>query len=254
MLRIIQIGPLAIQTVGLILVIGFWLAIEIAGRQAARLGLDQGAIQNAGLFGVLAGIVSARLAYVLQYWPVYRENLLGIVSLNPQTLSPMVGLLIGLLAAAVYLQRKEMPARLLLDAIAPGAAVFVAALALANLASGNAYGVETGVPWAIEMWDARRHPVQLYEVTVGLAILAIVWGVGKKAPAPGLLFLLFVALYGGARLLLEPLRATSQLLPYGLRLAQVVGLSALMGALVLMRVWSKDKEEMVLEPGTAEGD
>ncbi|MFC2030040.1 prolipoprotein diacylglyceryl transferase [Chloroflexota bacterium] len=254
MLPVIQIGPLAIQTEGLILVAGFWLAIEIAGRQGSRLGLDQGAIQNAGLFGVLAGIASARLAYVLQYWPVYRENLLGIASLNPQTLSPMVGLLVGLLVAAAYLQRKKMPVRLLLDAIAPGAAILLATLALANLASGNAFGAESGVPWAVEMWDARRHPVQFYEFTVGLAILGIVWGVGKKAPAPGLLFLLFVALYGGARLLLEPLRVTSQLLPSGFRMTQVVGLSALVGALWLMRVWLRDKEEIVLEPMIEERD
>ena len=146
MLPVIQIGPLAIQTAGLILVVGFWLAVEIAGRQGARLSLDSGSIQNAGLYGVLAGIVSARLAYVLQYWPVYRENLLGIVSLNPQTLSPRVGLIVGLLVAAAYLQRKEMPARPLLDAIAPPAALFIAAISLANLASGTALASRPASP------------------------------------------------------------------------------------------------------------
>lgn len=254
MLPLIQIGPLAVQTAGLVIVVGFWLAVELAGREGRRLGLNAGTIQNAALFAALAGIVAARLAYVVQYWPVYRENLLGIISPSPLTLSPTVGLVVGLLVAAVYLQRKEMPARLLLDAIAPGAATFVAALALANLMSGTAFGVETSVPWATEMWDARRHPVQFYEFTAGLAILAIVWGVGKEAPAPGLLFLLFVALYGGARLLFEPLRATSQLLPFGFRMTQVVGLSAVVGALGLMRVWSRDKEEIVLEARIAERD
>lgn len=88
--------------------------------------------------------------------------------------------------AIVYLQRKEMPFRSLLDAIAPGLAVFAAALALAHLAQGTAFGVETDMPWAIEMWDARRHPTQLYELADGLILLAILLRRGGNLPAPGL--------------------------------------------------------------------
>ncbi|MGD8792137.1 MAG: prolipoprotein diacylglyceryl transferase [Anaerolineae bacterium] len=252
MLPVLQIGPLALQTAGLILVVGFWLAVEIAGRQGTQLGLDGGAIQNAGLYGALAGIVGARVAYVLEYWPVYRENLLGIVSLNPQTLSLAPGIVVGLAVTVAYLQRKEMPARPLLDAIAPGAAIFAATLALANLASGAAFGTETGVPWAIELWDARRHPVQLYEFAAALGMLAIVWRVGHRAPAPGLRFLLFVALYGGSRLMLEPLRATSQLLFGGFRAAQVGGWLVTLIALGLMPAWFREAEKQSREPAAAE--
>ena len=248
MLPVIQIGPLAVQTAGLLLVVGFWLAVEVAGRQAARLGLDAGAIQSAGLYGAIAGIVGARLAYVIQYWPIYRDNLPGIVSPSPQTLSPAAGLVVGLLVAAAYLQRKQMPARLLLDAIAPGAAIFIAAPALANLASGTAFGAETSVPWAIEMWDARRHPVQLYNFAAGLAILALLMRVGSRAPAAGLRFLLFVALSGAVLLLLEPLRATSQVLPGGFRAVQVAGLAATMVAAGLMRAWSRQTAEVEHTP------
>lgn len=252
MLPVIQIGPLALQTAGLILVVGFWLAVEIAGRQGRQLGLDAGVIQNAGLYGALAGIVGARVTYVIEYWPVYRENLLGIVSLNPQTLSLTPGVVVGLAVTIAYLQRKEIPARPLLDAIAPGAAIFAASLALANLASGAAFGIETGVPWAIELWDARRHPLQLYEFAAALGILAIVWRVGHRAPAPGLRFLLFVALYGGARLMLASLQATSQLLFGGFRTAQVAGWLATLIALGLMRAWFRESEKQGREPAVIE--
>lgn len=248
MLPVIQIGPLAVQTAGLVLVLGLWLAVELAGREAKRMDLGSGVIQNAGLYAILSGIVAARLAHVVQHWPIYRENLLGIVSLNPQTLTPVAGFVVGLLVAVVYLQRKEIPARPLFDAIAPGAAVFVAALALANLANGTAFGVETRVPWAIEMWEARRHPVQVYELIAALAILAIVLRIGRWAPAPGLSFLLFIALYSGMRLLLEPLRATGEILPGGFRAAQVVGLAAMLVALGLMPVWSRRPREADSEP------
>ncbi len=239
MLPMIQIGPLALQTPRLVILVGFWLALELASRQGIRRGLDPSVIQNAGFYGTLAGIASARLGYVVQYWSVYRENLPGILSLNPQALAPAEGLTVGLLVAGVYFQRRGVPSRPLLDAIAAGLAVLVSAVALANFFSGEAFGAETSVPWAVELWGARRHPTQLYELATGLAMLGVIlWAGRREAPAPGLLFLLFVALYAGARLLLEPFRANSLLILGGLRAAQVAGLAAVTAALWLMRIWS----------------
>jgi prolipoprotein diacylglyceryltransferase len=97
--------------------------------------------------------------------------------------------------------------------------------------------VETEVPWAIALWDAPRQPVQLYELAGSLLILGLLLRAGQDIPAPGLGFLLFAALYGGLRVLLEPLRAGSHLLPGGLRSVQVVALLAVMWALWQMRTW-----------------
>ena len=242
MFPVTQIGPLALQTPGLILLLGFWLSLELAGRQGARLGLAHDSISSAGLYGAVSGIGAARFGYVLQHWAVYRDNLLGTVALNPQSLDPVAGLAVGLLVAGyLLLGRQQVQFRLLLGAIAPGMAAFASALALANIASGNGFGTETNVPWAIELWGIRRHPAQLYELAAGLGILLIVWLAGRQpsSHALGMPFLLFVALYGGARLLLEPLQARSVLLPGGFRAIQVAGLISLMTALWLLPAWTK---------------
>ena len=223
MLPVIQIGPLALQSPGLVILIGFWLAVELADRLSVRCGLDVGTVQSASLYGALAGVVGARLGYVARYWSVYQGDLLGVLSLSPETMAPAEGLIVGLLAASVYLQRKKAPLRRLLDAIAPGMAVLVSAIALSRHLSGEAFGVEASVPWAVEMWGARRHPAQLYVLVAGLAMLGVLLWAGRQVPAPGLLFLLFVALYGVGRLLLEPFRADSRLILGGLRVAQVAG-------------------------------
>jgi prolipoprotein diacylglyceryltransferase len=236
MLPVLQIGPLAVQTPGLVLILGFWLALEVAGRFAARRGLDGAALQNAGLYGLLAGILAARLAHVIRFWDLYRTNLRGILSLNPQTLLPAAGLAVGLLVAALFIWRRRLSFWPVLDSLAPAGAVLAISLSLANFLGGSAFGVETGLPWAIELWGARRHPAQLYELLAGLAILALLWWAARDVSAPGLLFPLFVALYAGARLLLEPFRADSLLLPGGIRLSQVIALVALMVALVVMRL------------------
>jgi prolipoprotein diacylglyceryltransferase len=235
MLPVLQIGPLAIQTPGLVLILGYWLVLEVAGRFATRRGLDGAAIQNAGLFGAVAGLLAARLAHVIRFWDLYRTNPRGIVSLNPQTLLPAVGLAVGMLVAALMVWRKKLPFWPLLDALAPSAVVLVVALSLSSFLAGSVFGAETGLPWAIELWGAHRHPVQIYELIASLAILALLWRAAREGPAPGLLFLLFVALYSGARLLLEPFRADSFLLPGGFRATQVAALAVLLCALWLMR-------------------
>ncbi len=242
MFPVIQIGPLALQIPGLILLLGFWLSLELAGRQGARLGLAHDSISSAGFYGSGAGIGAARFGYVLQHWTVYRDSPLGILALNPQSLDPVAGLAVGLLVAGyLLLWRQQVQFRLLLSAIAPGMAVFASALALANFASGNGFGTETNVPWAIELWGIRRHPTQLYELTAGLGILLIVWLAGRQpsSHAPGMPFLLCVALYGGTRLLLEPLRAKSVLLPGGFRAIQVAGLISVMIAMWLLPAWTE---------------
>lgn len=237
MLPVLRIGPAALQTSPLVLVLGFWLALELAGRQGARRGIDGGTIQTAGVLGAVAGILVARLGYVVQYWPLYRDNLLGIVSLTPEALSLLPGLAAGLAAGGGYLALKQVPLRPWLDAMAPGLAVFAAASALASFLAGTAFGLESDVPWAIALWDAHRQPVQLYELAGSMLILGLLLRVGQNVPAPGLGFLLFVALYGGLRVLLEPLQAESVLLAGGLRSVQVVGLLAVMRALWKMRTW-----------------
>lgn len=240
MLPILRVGPLAIQTPGLVLIAGYWLALELAGRQGKRQGLDGGALQNAGVYGVVAGLLAARLGHVLQHWPVYRSNLLGVLSLNPQTLAPEVGLVAGCLVGIAYLQRKGLPLRPVLDAIAPAIAVLVCASALANLCSGAAFGIETQVPWALELWGARRQPVQLYELAAGLLTLGLLLWAGRR----GLRFPLLMALFGATRLALEPLRASSHLLPGGLRTAQVAGLILMLVALALMRAWARVEPDL----------
>jgi 2-amino-4-hydroxy-6-hydroxymethyldihydropteridine diphosphokinase len=41
---------------------------------------------------------------------------------------------------------------------------------LSNYANGNAYGLPTDLPWGIQLWNAVRHPVQLYAVILGMIL------------------------------------------------------------------------------------
>ena len=224
MLPVLNIGPLAIQVPGLVILLGLWLGLSLAERQAPHFGVKANQLYNLVFIALVAGLIGARLAYVLRYPQAFSGNLLSILSLNPGLLDLWGGIATGLVVALLYGQRKNMQFWPTLDALTPTLAVMAIAASLSQLASGAAFGAPTSLPWGIELWGARRHPSQLYEALAGASILMILWP-GRFKPqenAPGRYFLLFIALSAGARLFLEAFRGDSVLLPGGLRLAQVL--------------------------------
>jgi prolipoprotein diacylglyceryltransferase len=106
MYPILQIGPLAIQLPGLLLLAGLWIGTQIAERESARHKLDPGLISNMIFIALAAGIVGARLGYALKYFDLYLSEPLNLLALNPNTLSAMEGIVVGLIAATIYAQRK----------------------------------------------------------------------------------------------------------------------------------------------------
>src|SRR3990172_6377119 len=108
MLPIIQIGPVAIQFPGLLLLVGLWWAMSLVEKEAARLKLPGAAVYNAAFFALVFGLVGARLYYAARYFSIYLENPLSLFSLNTSTLSLPAGLLIGLFAAFVYGRRHRL--------------------------------------------------------------------------------------------------------------------------------------------------
>ena len=199
MLPILQVGPFALQLPGLILLAGLWLGINLAERYADRFGVEASELSKLIMVSLLAALLGARLVYALRYLEVFLASPLSLLSLNPGLLDPLGGLACGVLAGWIYTQRKKLPPWGTLDALTPAAAVMAIFLALAHLASGAAFGAETSLPWALELWGAKRHPSQIYEALAAVLILLICWP-GRKTwrqnPA-GIYFLSFVALSAG---------------------------------------------------------
>jgi len=223
MFPILQIGPLAMQTPGLILLIGVWVGLSFAEKLAPRFQVNANAIYNLVFTALLAGLIGARLSYVAQYPNAFLSSPLSLISLNPGLLDPIGGFLIGIITAAVYANRKGFPLGSTLDAVSPLLAVFGVALGLSHLASGDAFGTPTDLPWSIELWGENRHPSQVYEILLAILILGGLW-LWKKPTSEraGGTFWRFLSLSAGARLLLEGFRGDSQVLPNGLRIAQLI--------------------------------
>ncbi|MCB9135273.1 MAG: prolipoprotein diacylglyceryl transferase [Anaerolineales bacterium] len=235
MLPILQLGPLALQTPGLILILGLWLGLNLAEKNAHRHHVHPDNLYNLTFTALIAGIVGARLAYIARYSSAFIASPASLFSLNPGLLDPFGGIAVGLLAALIFGQRKKLAFWPTLDALTPVLTVMSIAFALANLASGDAFGAETTLPWGIELWGAKRHPAQLYEALAAGCILLLLWPargvIARRISAPGAIFVLFLALSAGAHLFLEAFRGDSAILPNGWRIAQILAWFLLAGSL-----------------------
>jgi phosphatidylglycerol:prolipoprotein diacylglycerol transferase len=222
MLPVLNIGPLALQTPGLVLLIGLWLGLTLAEKFSAKRGVPPNLLYNLTFVALVAGVIGARLAYLLRYPEAFASSPLSLISLNPGLLDPMGGMALAVIAGAIYAQRKKLALWPMLDALTPLLAVMAIALGVSHLASGAAFGATTNVPWAIELWGAKRHPSQVYEILAAVVILLILWpGRWNEQEPAGRYFLLFMALSALARLVLEAFRGDSLLLTSGWRAAQI---------------------------------
>jgi phosphatidylglycerol:prolipoprotein diacylglycerol transferase len=151
MMPVFQLGPLALPLPGIILLLGLWLGLLLAEKNAYRSGIQKDHLYNLVFIGLLAGLIGARLSYIIQYPQVFLEDPIGIISRNLGLLDPWGAAVGALLGGLIYGQRKHLSIWHTLDALTPLLAVFSVALGLSHLASGSAFGNPTTLPWSIQL-------------------------------------------------------------------------------------------------------
>lgn len=233
MLPTLSIGPLAIPAYPFFVLLAFWAGMWLTAYRAEQLGIDGDHAYNAGLYGFIAGIIGARLWFVLSHWENYTGDIGQAFSLSRSALATKEGLLIGGLVVFIYLQRNNVPLGAFLDAAAPGLALAVAVIHVGAFLGGISLGAPTTVPWAVKIAGAARHPVQLYAAAASLVIFALIWW-SKYQPWPGFQFWLVVALYAGSRLFLEIFKARPPTIGEGYLLVQIFSLIVLLVSLAVM--------------------
>lgn len=234
-----ELGPLKFYSYGLLLAVGFFVAMELSVRRAGALGLDRGRIQSAVFVALLSGLVGARLAYVFLYWELFRANPIEIIRLDHGGLIFYGGFFAGMGAVLVYLKRHRLPVRRAMDLMIPPLTLAQAIGRIGCFANGCCYGKPTALPWAVAVPPDGNlhHPTQLYE-TAALMVLFLILKALERRKAPPLTVTLVYGLgYGAWRFFNEFLRADTERLLWGLTPFQwaSVGLILVCGVLLLRR-------------------
>jgi len=206
------------------LILGFialWLGLALSEKRTERHGISKEALDNLVFYSFLGYVIGGRVLFALENSSAFRGNPLNILDITMDLFDPIGALVTAILVGFVLGQRQKLPFRSTLDALTPLLATVMIGLSLSHLAAGTAFGKPTNVPWGIELWNAKRHPTQIYELVASLLIFGLIWF--RKLDTPtGSDFLLFIALTAGARLFLEAFRGDSLLIFGGLRVAQII--------------------------------
>jgi len=159
-----KIGGMPIYGYGVMLVIGFFAAMELARFLARRSGMDPELFANAALIALVAGVAGARLSHVLENLGDYTnprlpvwQNLWNAVNIRSGGLTYYGGFLLGFAAVLAYGIYKKAPIRLGMDIIAPCLMVGLGFGRIGCYLNGCCYGAETSAPWAISLGEFPYH-------------------------------------------------------------------------------------------------
>ncbi|MDQ3637865.1 MAG: prolipoprotein diacylglyceryl transferase, partial [Actinomycetota bacterium] len=243
---IAQAGPFMLSWYNLFFMLAVFAGGWLGLREARRKGIDTEKMQSLILWGLLGGIVGARLFHVVDRWDLYADDPVRVLYVWEGGLAVYGGLVGGVLAGLLYTWRNGLPFWRAADAAAPGLILGQGLGRLACIPNGDALGAPTDAPWAFiytnpatmvppELLGTPLHPYAVYELLFDFVVLGLLWKLRGVYRTDGMLFLTYVGVYAVGRFLLTFFR-TEQVWFFGLQEAQVVALALLVLTVPLL-VW-----------------
>lgn len=226
MLPVLSLGPFALPTRPVLLLLGLWLGLALVEREGRRRGIGAVLAMDA-LWGLAAGYIAGRIGALLPYGLSSPWDLLSLLRPIDPALAPLPALLTAAGVMAWRWHRHRIPWDVGLDAVAPLLFGIATAWALGDWAEGRRYGEPTSIPLLAMLGGGERHPVQLYEAGLVVLGFALWHWIRWRLQGRGSSFLLAVVLYSGARLIAEGFRAGSPVW-MGFRVPQLLAFAGLM--------------------------
>lgn len=219
----------------ILLVIAAWVGLTLAENRAERHGVSRENINNLIFYGLIAFLLGGRISFILQHISAFAKSPLDVFSINPDTFDIFGALVAAALTLLIFGQRNQLPFWSTLDALTPFFTTISIGLGLSHLASGTAFGIPADVPWSIELWNADRHPSQIYEILASTLIFGLLW-FKRHDPRPGLLFLTYAALTAGSFVFLSAFRGDQTLILNGVKQEQIIALTLLAVSFIFLEL------------------
>ena len=230
-----KLGQFEVTTFGVMVAAGALAGLWLFARELRLRHLPAEAV-NGALFGVIAGLVGAKLLFVFEH--VGEEPFLALLT-SRGGLSWFGGLFGGVGAALGYFRWRRWPFVPLITAATPGLAVGHLLGRIGCFLVGDDYGRPSRVPWAVAFpqglppTDVPVHPTQLYEAAcLGLlAWLLLRW---RRSSVPDRIVLgRYLAIAGLVRFAIEFLRVNVRV-ALGLTVAQYAALAIVLAGTVML--------------------
>jgi len=195
--ELFNIGPFAIRSYGVMLAISFFFGVYYVSRIAKRENKDFGIYLTLAYIMVFAGIIGARISYVLfhleefsGHWTrsfnPFGSDQIGIAGLNLYG-----GVILAVVCSYIYLKIKKISVLETFDVFAPTIGLGLAITRIGCFFNGCCFGTPTDLPWGIEfpeysipwyIFGAQHiHPSQIYSSLYGLGLfLFLHWRLKKR--------------------------------------------------------------------------
>ena len=134
---------------GSMMVIGFLAAVFLIRHLSRNITPDPQLITNAALYSLIAGVVGARLFYVLHYFDMFQRNPLSVFAIWRGGLELLGGVISAITVIALYLRYHKLPIRRYLDILAIGLMLALVFGRIGCFLNGCCFGKPTNLPWAV---------------------------------------------------------------------------------------------------------
>ena len=213
------IGSFAIQWYGVLIGIGFLLAIMYSFASVKKMNIDDDKMLDTIIGGIIGGVVGARAYFLIFYNGDYftgdtlKENLYQMIDIHSGGLGFYGGFIGALLVGWIVAKLRKMNVASLFDQVALGFLIGQGIGRWGNFVNQEAFGAPTDLPWGMVSANTGFvpvHPCFLYEsiaCLLGFVILHIF--TRKWRHYDGQTFFIYIGYYGLVRFFVEQLRTDS---------------------------------------------
>jgi phosphatidylglycerol:prolipoprotein diacylglycerol transferase len=233
----LEIGPVTLQTFGLMFALAFLAAGALIWRRVGEIGKPHDWAYEMGFAALVGGIVGSRVYFIVQNYDEVKHDFFGTL-FSGSGLVWYGGAIGGALAVLLWAWYRDFLGLALLDLAAPALALGYAVGRCGCQLSGDGdYGKPWNGPWAMSYpngtvpTDRTVHPTPIYE-TLAMGLGAwVLWQLRDRVRT-GVLFAIYLVYAGTERFLVEFIRRNTED-SIGLTSAQLESL----GMMVIGAIW-----------------
>lgn len=242
----LNLGPLTIYWYSVFILTGIAGGYWLARPAARRINLKNDDLQLSLLYGIIPGVIGARLYHVIDQWPLYAGQPLQMLAVWNGGLGILGGLAGGAFGLWLFARRRRIRLLSLLDVWAPSVLLAQAIGRFGNWTNQEAFGPPTDLPWKLYIDPEHRplqylntqyfHPTFFYEAGLNLLGLLMLLKLRPQLmKQPGKVLGAYLIIYAIGRFTVEFFRFdTAHLGPLATAHLAAIGLAAL-GAYLLIR-------------------
>lgn len=230
------LGTVTVYSFGLFLALGLLFGTYQVWKYGRLFSLPEEKLLDGTLIVVLSGLVGARLLYVASNPTAFAEDPWSAAAFWRGGLSFWGALIGGMVAIRIIASRFHWPAGNLFDLAAPAVALGSFFGYIGALLNGSAYGAQTDFVWGIKIpgLEGMRHPTQVIEALLQLALFVFLISIRRKVPFAGFLGFIYIIVYSMGRFVVEFLRGDQTDVLGPLSQAQLVSLLLGVAATLLL--------------------